>query len=185
MSTENIYKQYNPPQSSGGTYLKFQDDEPVRVRIVSEPVVYESEYKDKVNTQYAWLVWNFDAEAAQVMKLPVTAFRMVADLASDEDWGDPLESPYNLKIKRSQVNNKTVYSINPSVAKTELTEDQQNEIKGLNLVSLVEASPSASKVQLLSDVVKNGRTTKETKTTKQDDIVTDIDKPISLDDIPF
>lgn len=179
----NIYKTYSPPSSDGGTYLKFEDGVPVRVRIASEPVVYDSEYKDKISTQYSWIVWNYDLEKAQVMKLPVTGYRMIAELAADEeDWGDP--TTYNLKVKRTGTSKETKYTINPSTAKEALSEDAQNEIKGLNLIDLVSASPSVSKVQWLSDVIDNGR--KDTAPKKYDTIANvDDEEPINLDDIPF
>lgn len=178
----NIYKTYSPPASDGGVYLKFEDGEPVRVRIASEPVIFDSEYKGNISTRYSWIVWNYDLEKAQVMTLPVTGYRMIAELAADEeDWGDP--TTYNLKVKRTGTGKETQYSVNPSQAKGDLDENAQNEIKGLNLLDLVGATPSASKIQWLSDVIEVGR--KDTAP-KKDVIVEDIgDEPINLDDIPF
>jgi hypothetical protein len=181
---DNIYKQYTPPQGGGGSYLKFEDSKPVRLRIVSEPVVFESSYQDNVSTRYAWSIWNLDEDCAQVMVLPVTAYRMIADYGADEDWGDPLENAYNLKITRRGTGKETKYSVVPSVAKEPLTDEQKLEVEGVNLVSAVQASPSASRVEWLRDVIKNGGT--RTDTGKKDTVVEDIgDEPINLDDIPF
>lgn len=187
---DNIYKRYIPPSGNGGQYLKFEDAQPIRLRIVSEPVVFDSIFKqgtkDQVSTRYAWIVWNYDEEKPQVMVLPTTAYRMVADLGADDDWGDPVDAPYNLKITRRGTGLETRFTVNPSVAKEELNEDKQNQIKGINLIKAIESSPSSSRVEYLRDVISNGDRTTSTKKQDQDVVIDDIDdEPINLDDIPF
>lgn len=181
----NIYKDYTPPAQAGGIYYKPQDGVSVRFRIMSEPVVFSSEFKENLSTRYAWIMWNLDEGCAQVVVLPLTAYRMIAELGQDEDWGDPLESPYNVKLTRRGVGRKTQWSVSPSAAKEDLSEEAATEVKGINLISAIEASPSASSVFWLRDVVKNGgETPKSVK--KKDDVIEDIgDEPINLDDIPF
>lgn len=184
----NIYKDYTPPSNGGGQYLKFEDAKPVRLRIVSEPVIFDSTFQKgeemSISTKYSWIVWNLDENVAQVMTLPSSAYKLIANYGADEDWGDPLTNPYNLKITRRGTGLETEYSIVASVAKDELTSEQETEIKGINLISAVESSPSASRVQWLRDVISSGRTTSTAK--KKDDVSIDIpSEPINLDDIPF
>lgn len=181
---ENIYTQYTPPSSGGGVYFKPEDGVQVRFRIMSEPVVFDSEYQGNLSTRYAWVMYNLDEEVAQVVVLPVTAYRQVAELGADEDWGDPLENPYNIKLTRRGTGKETKWSVNPSLAKEALPEGAETEVKGLSLIDLVSASPSASRVEWLRDVVTQGKRGEGAK--KKDAVIEDIgDEPINLDDIPF
>lgn len=187
MTKENLYKQYTPPASGGGAYLKFEDAKLVRLRIMSEPVVFDSTFQKgeeiNVSTKYCWVIWNLDEKCAQVMTLPGTAYKLVAAYGADEDWGDPVENAYDLKITRRGTGLETEYSIVASAAKTPLGDDEQNEAKGLDLIAMTEASPSASKVQWLRDVIEHGRT--KADTSAKADVFADVDEPINLDDIPY
>lgn len=181
----NIYKQYAPP-SGVSAYYKPEDGKPVRFRVASEPVVYDSEYEGKVSTKYSWIMYNLDEGIAQVVTLPVTAYRMVAEICGDDDWGDPLTNIYNLKITRRGTSTDTKWSVVPQPSKEELTQDQQNEVKGVSLVKMCEASRGAMNVQWLKDVITNGRSSSQNTQPKRDVVVEDIpDEPINLDDIPF
>lgn len=177
----NIYQTYEPPKSVGGTYYKPEDGKSVRFRIVSEPVVFDSEYAGKSSTRYAWIMWNLDDNCAQVVVTPITAYRMIAELGRDEDWGDPLENSYNVKLTRRGTGKQTQWSVSPSIAKEELSDEAKLEIKGINLVSSISASPSASNVEWLRDVVSNGSRSE----TKKDTTIEDMDEEIDLNSIPF
>ena len=57
------------PQSEG-VYHKFEDNKTYIMRLASEPIVVVSTYKGTESTKYAWLAWNLEAKAAQIVRLP-------------------------------------------------------------------------------------------------------------------
>jgi len=126
----NIYATHQPP-SEGGLFLKFEDKVPVKLRIVSEPYIFQNKYENKStgettwNTRYAWAIYNHDNGSGQILQLPPTAYRQIAAIAADPEWGDP--TSYNIKITREGTGKDTKYSVVGSPQKTELTEEQKEE----------------------------------------------------------
>lgn len=124
----NPYKTYNPPAGEGGLYLKLEDGDQVKIRIVGEPVVYIDRWG---NTRYAWKVYNHDAEAGMVFQQAVTGYRAIAAYAQDEDWGDP--TTYDLKVSRDGTGKNTKYHITPVPNSKPLTKDQQAKADEVDL----------------------------------------------------
>lgn len=173
------------PENSGGIYLKLKDGDSVRMRIIGEPVVFDSVFSkegepDKVSTRYAWPVYNHDEEKVQVFQGSATVFSAIAALAKDEDWGDP--EKYDIKVSREGSGaSDTRYSVSPSPKSKDLPE----EMEELDVIEKIAASPNNQRVDLLSNVVKAGK--REEKPEEQKDVVIDdVDEgPVNLDDIPF
>lgn len=186
----NIYKEHTPSGGSG-SYLKFESDKTVRVRIVSEPAIFDSIFEQgtirQVSTKYAWLVFNIDEGEVQIMQLPKTGYRNVQAIAADDDYGDPAENEYDLKITRTGQKQQTKYNVVPVAAKYELTEEDKDAIADIDLVKRLEASPNNERVALLSDEVDGKRPTAEDKPATRKDIVTEPmdDQPINLDELPL
>jgi len=130
----NAYGEYKAP-GGGGAYYKFEPGKTSKVRIASEPVVFNSEYEGNISTKYAWIVWDHDEEAAKVLQLPVTGFRMVQDLATNEDWGDP--TTYDIKIKRDGTGRDTKYSIQPVPNSKPLSEEAQKACDSMNIMDFI------------------------------------------------
>src|SRR6266513_1508035 len=129
---KNVYTEYKIPTQSGGL-LKIDDGQTVRLRIVSEPAIYQSEYQGKLSTRYAWVVWNLDEQAAQILQQGVIFYRKIANLAQDEDWGDP--TTYGIKVKREGIGTDTLYHPTPATAKNGLTTEQKEEIDDIDLLA--------------------------------------------------
>lgn len=188
--SNSIYGEYTPPQS-GGLYLRINDGETVTLRIASEPAVFDSEYKGNISTKYAWKVYNFNEDVAQVFQNSATFYSQIANLAEDEEYGDPTQ--YNIKVTRKGEGTDTKYHVLPGTKREPLTEEQQAKIDEVDLIGSVEKSPSAMRVQMLSDVVKNGREqvdeselpTRDINEDVEDPLMDEDDKPINLDEIPF
>lgn len=191
----SVYTDYKLPNNSGG-YLKIEDGNTVKLRIVSEPVIFESDFKGNLSTRYAWIIWNMDEEIAQVWVGSVTFYRSIANLAGDEDWGDP--KIYAIKIKREGTGTDTKYHVTPvALSDThKLTEDQRTDIAKVDLIKAIKASPSAQHVAWLSDVVEQMQNAKAASTisgvqmavTASDDFEEtneDSKDPIDLNEIPF
>jgi hypothetical protein len=159
----SVYTDYKLPNNSGG-YLKIEDGQSLKLRIVSEPVVFENEFKGNLSTRYAWVVWNMDEEIAQAWVGNVTFYRSIANLAQDEDWGDP--KTYAIKVKREGTGTDTKYHVTPVALPEDqkLTDGQRTEIAKVDLIKAISAAPSAQHVAWLSDVVEQMQNAKAANT---------------------
>jgi hypothetical protein len=176
----NIYKDYTPPAGNGGLFLKLNDGDSFRLRILGEPVVFENEYEGKLSTRYGWPVYNHDAEAQQILQGGATVYNAIAELATDDDWGDPSE--YDVKVGRKGSGlNDTKYSVTPMNKSQEVPKD----LEDLDLVAVISKSEFSHNVQLLSERINGAKpAAKPAKDNlPKDDEVTD--EPIDLDEIPF
>ncbi len=181
MATRNPYEEHQPTGGSG-SYLKFEDNKPVRVRIVSDPVIFDSLYEGRASTKYAFLVFNIDDKEVQIMQLPKGGFRSLQAIAADEDYGNPMENSYDLKITRTGQKQQTKYNTVPVSAKYELGDDDKEMIDDIDLVERLSASPNSDRVAWLLDEVDG----KRPKEAKKDLVIEDIDdEPINLDDLPM
>lgn len=198
----SIYDTHKP-ESSSGIYLKIDDGQSVRIRIASEPVIYNAESQDgKLSTRYAWIVWNQDEQKAQILQQSATFFRSIAGLAQDSEWGDP--TTYDIKIKREGTGLDTRYSINPSPNREELSGEATIAVNEIDIIEKVAASSFNSNVMWLSDFdePQPKKTIEGTRPAPRaaapaddagspppknpDPVIEDIgDEPINLDDIPF
>lgn len=186
----NVYKDYTIP--STGLYHKFEDGKVTTFRLLSEPVVYESTYKNQegevtISTKYSWIAWSIEEAVTKVLTLPTTAYKQIAALASDEDYGDPLL--YNIKISRSGTGPSTVYTVTPSPRKSpakDLSPQIAKDLDNIDLVKVIASGKSVSNVNWLSDVVKNSKAKITHEDTPEDVVLEDIsDEPIDISEIPF
>lgn len=180
----SVYNDYKIP-TQGGSLLKIDDGQTVRLRIASEPAIYQNEYQGSLATRYAWIVWNVDEEAAQVFQQSATFYKMIATLAQDEDWGDP--QTYGIKVKREGTGMETTYQVMPSAAKNDLTDEQKAEINKIDLLVVLERLPSTSHVAWLADVLDQSGNVKKNSIagTEEVPMLTDDDAPVDLSEIPF
>lgn len=187
----NIYTTYKAP-NEGGLFLKFEDSKPVKVRITTEPYIFTSEFTDKatnetkISTKYAWGIWNYDEEKAQVLQLPVSGFRQVQELAQDPDWGDP--ESYDIKVMRSGQGLETKYSVTPNPNKTTLTDGAKEAIAAVDVAKAVKGVPLSQMVDEPAKSPKAVLPQFAPPTKESDDVVIqdlDDDSKVNLDDIPF
>jgi len=133
---------YEPPVAQG-LYFKFEDKFQHKLRIASDPAIYLSSFNGQAPSEkYAWVVWNVDAEKAQVLQVPVTVYRAIRALAKDPEYGDPKQ--YGLKITRTGQKLETKYDVVPSPSKIPLSEVHKN------------AEAECAKIDLL-DALKKGQ----------------------------
>lgn len=136
------------PVSGGGLYFKPEAGKAYKIRLVGEPVVFQNTYEENTSTRYAWVIWNHTDEEAQIFQLPPSGYRAVYDLAVSE-WGDP--ETYDLSYKKTGERLETRHSINPMPKSAELTEEQLEKCKALDLKEAIGKSPSASHVYYISE----------------------------------
>jgi hypothetical protein len=174
------YKDYTPPDNSGA-FLKPEDGKVYGLRIMGEPVVFENEFKGRVSTRYAWPVWNYDDNKAQILQMPVTGFKSLAEFARDDAWGDPTQ--YDIKYKRTGTGTDTRHAIlpNPRSIGVAMPEEAIEESGKLDLLKIIKGSI------LVSDAAKGKAVPKaQPNQEPEPDTVHDVDdEPVNLDDIPF
>jgi hypothetical protein len=165
--------------SGGGsnTYLRLKDGDNVKVRIFGEPVVFQNDYNGQLSTKFAYVVWNYEQETAQVFQFGKKIAGYLDDLADNEDWGDV--TTYDIRLGRTGSGlNDTEYSVQPSPKSQPLTEEQKAELADLNLSILIPGSISVADA-------KNGDTPKAP--VAKDEALKDIDdtNDVDLSEIPF
>ena len=191
----SVYSEYKPPEGGNNLYHKFEDGVTYIMRIVSEPVVFQTEFQrgeeTNISTKYAWLAWDVEGKHPVILQLPVTAYKQVAAFATDPDYGDPTN--YNLKMTRTGTGLDTQYNIIASpkqipLAEVEGAENAKEELDKLDLVELVEKGKGVSHVMWLKDALGD-KGTKMTQSAVMDTMSkpanTVDDGPVDLSDIPF
>ena len=192
----SVYDTHKPASGEGGLYLKISDGETVKLRIISEPAIYESESerdgKVILTTRYAWLVWNQELNIPQILQQSATFFKSLAAIVQDEEWGDPKE--YDIKVSRKGTELETKYNIVPSTNRDKLSTEAMKEVKEVDLIEKIKAGPYAQRVMWLSeyDQLASDPTPKaEVKAKPEKDIVHPVntsdgdDSVVDLSDIPF
>lgn len=150
----SIYDTHKPSAGEGGgLYLRIKDGETVKLRIASEPAIFETEGeregKTTLSTRYGWVVFNQDAKIAQIFQQSATFFKSIAALAQDEEWGDP--QGYDIKVSRTGSGfNDTSYTVTPSANREPLDSEAKDAVKALDLLEKLKASPFSQRVMWLS-----------------------------------
>lgn len=139
----SVYQSYKPP-ASGGVFLKIEDGIQVKLRFASEPFVFQNNFEGQISTRYAWVVWNYDANQAQIFQQGVTGYRAIANLASDEEWGDPME--YDIKVKREGTGTDTKYHFSPSPNKADLPPEALEAVDTIRVQDIIKNALPLSEV---------------------------------------
>lgn len=126
----NAYKDYQPP-AGGGMYLKLEDGQSAKIRISSEPYVFQNKFDENISTRYAWVVFNYDEDKAQVFQQGVRGYKAIANLATDDDWGDP--TTFDIKVTRKGSGTDTVYHMTPSPFKEKLDTEQKEAVEAVKM----------------------------------------------------
>ena len=181
----NVYREYTPPAGAGGLFLKLEDGKPVKVRIMSEPFLFQTQFdkNSPIQTKYAWAVYNFGEDKGQILQLPITGFKMIQDLAADDDWGDP--SGYDLKITRTGTGLDTKYSVTPNPNKTPITDEMKAAAKDVNVQEGIKNAIPLS--QVVGGVIPPAPAPSGKESSKSDDVVIEDvdDNEVDLSAIPF
>jgi hypothetical protein len=95
-----------------------EDRKPVRARQLWNVIPVNADISKGWNPKHFWafVVWNFDDKAIQILELTqATIQRALTELIHNEDWGDP--RGYSITINRKGESLDTEYSVVPSPAK--------------------------------------------------------------------
>lgn len=129
---EAIDYSYSPPNNS--IYLRLKTNgETIKIRLVTEPVKYLSDFKDKntgqvtTSEKYAWLVIDRADGKVKVFQCGKDIWKKVSALVKNPDWGSPLT--YDLTITRLGLNPQNFYDVAPSPNnKGEITEEEKQQV---------------------------------------------------------
>jgi len=190
--SDNVYEDYEPPVSQG-LYHAFEDKKEYTFRIASDPVAYISSFTNKGTGEvtdrmlYAWIVWNIDEKMAQVLKLPVTAYRQIAKYGADPEYGDPKN--YNIRVTRTGTGLKTTYDVVASPTKNDLAEIAPESVEAILAVDIIEAvskGKGVSNVNWLRDVAaKQKDEVKPADPEQNQNVKTDDKKPSEPGEEPW
>lgn len=81
-------------KSKGGLYLRFQNGDEVRLRILTiDPLVSESSWENNdgetvVSTKYAFIVWNWDENKAQIVQVGPGLVKRFKQIHTSKNFGD-------------------------------------------------------------------------------------------------
>lgn len=183
------WSNYKMPPSEGGDILKLEDGKAIKLQVNGEPYVYQGDYQGKLSTRFALKVWNFEANKAQILMMPKTAFGAIMDLANNPEWGDP--DTYPITFKRTGTGKETEWSVQPSPNKGKLSKEQTDQLDTIDLETVLKKLPSVQFAMPMSEVdddfpkkaqgVQPNQTTALTITDEEGNPVGTIDG----DDIPF
>lgn len=155
----NPYENYEAPVTEG-LYHKFEDGKIYKVRLLTDPVVFINTFTNKVNgevkdrTKYAWIVYNFELKSAQIMQLPVTAFKMIQKFAKNAEYGDP--KGYDLTISRSGTVPRVQYEVVAGRTSKPTPDAILALIEDIDLIEKIEEGESNSNVKWLTEATEDG-----------------------------
>jgi len=175
----DINSKYPTVPGGSGVFLKLQDGDTVKVRLMSDPIYFESEFKDNSSARFAWVVWNHDEELAQIWVTNGATYNSIKDLVLDDEYGDP--TAYDIKITRTGTMQQTRYSVRPGTKRYELKPDQVKACQNIDPITVIDKPDNTSHVMFLEE-----HREEKAEAKKDDVVIEDIgDEPINLDDIPF
>lgn len=96
-----------------GFELWTDENKPVRYREYPESVPGNMRVDSRVKSFWAFVVWNYAAQAVQILQLTQsTIMGAINDLVINSDWGEPTN--YDITIARRGEGLETEYTVQPS-----------------------------------------------------------------------
>lgn len=134
--SESIYSKHKP---SGGSdlYIKLNDGDKIKGRIMSEPAI--SIYKQGDKPRYSWVVFvrefnDKPVNKAQILTKGVSVYSGIGALV--EDWGPP--ESFDVIFRRTGSGlNDTEYTVTPVKISVDLSEEQLDEVAKIDLVAAI------------------------------------------------
>lgn len=184
-------------KETGGLYLKFKDGDAIKLRVLTlDPMVSEKVWDntpDKVDTKYAFVVWNWEENKAQVLQVGPGLLKRFTAIHRDEDF-DPLNK-VDIKISATGEMLERRYEVQVLPKAQTLTNDMIKEAQAVNLEDVIQdkrgrlsaySEGDGEEVSEGSGYEKAKATAHKIKDKEDDVVIEDIgDGEIDLDDIPF
>lgn len=132
--------------TGSGLFIKFRADVPLVLRILTtDPVLSETEFTDRqtgeitLSTRFAFIVYNFTEEKAQILQVSPAMARRIGEIHSDEDFGANIRS-VDLKITPTGERLDRRYDIQVLPKTRTLTRDMIEEAQKIDLDKSVKDS---------------------------------------------
>jgi len=174
--------------SGPSLWLKFEAGRPLTLRILTtDPVVAESEFIDKASnevslrTQFAFVVYNFTDNQAQIMRASPSVARKIGDIHRDADFGANIRK-IDIKISPSGEGLERRYDIQVLPNARTLTPEQVKEAQAIQLDEKVQGY----RMSEFDTIQKKKNTDPEPEqysAALQEKFGNE--EPVNLDDIPF
>lgn len=188
---------------TSGLYLKFTDGDEIKLRILTlDPLVSEKSFENKstgevtLSTKYAFIVWNWSEEKAQVLEVGPGLLNRFVRIHQDEDL--PALNKTDIKISATGEMLGRRYDVVVLPTSKELSKEAVKEAHNLKLEELVkdskgrlsEFADELPSTELNSDTPgydKAKATASNIGKNEKLDTVEDVnpDEEVNLNDIPF
>lgn len=188
MADSDALKSFEFPKSKG-LFVSFASGDEFKVRVLTtDPVVTNKEFEGadgeiNISTKFAFIVYNFTLEKAQILNAGATITREIQRLHQDEEWGANIKK-IDIKIKAEGEKLNRKYTITPVPKAETLTNEQIKECQAIDLDEKVEGGQRMSfynpEEHVAEEVPEEGE--EPTKPSTVDDLG---GEPINIDDIPF
>lgn len=184
MADTDALKDFEFPKQKG-LFTTFEDGDVFKVRVLTtDPVVTQKEFEGadgeiNLSTRFAFIIYNFTLEKAQILNAPPTITREIQKLHQDEEWGANIKN-MDIKIGATGAKLTRKYTVTPMPKATALTNEQIKECQAIDLDAKVEGG------QRMSFYKPEEAKKPAPKAKEEDTVIEDIpDEPINLDEIPF
>lgn len=187
-----------------GLFLKFKAGKPVTLRVLTtDPVVQTTEFEgdDGVNisTRFAFIVWNFTDNCAQILTASPSIARKIGELHVDPDFGANIRK-IDIKISPTGEKLQRKYDIQVLPTPNDLTAAMVEEAKKIDLDKVVDGdrmslydpaksqTPGHDAAKAQADKLRKEPEIEDLDEGEkpQDDVADVIEgEPVNLDDIPF
>lgn len=183
-----------------GPYLKFNDGDEIKLRVLTlDPLVTEKTFTDKntgdvtISTKYAFVVYNWSEERAQVMEVGPGLLNRFVKIHQDQDL--PELNKADIKVSATGEMLARRYDVVVLPTSKDMPQEAIKQAASLKLEELVSDSkgrlsqlsnPDELPVTQVEDEKSLGDEFRNKHKDTPDNVVTDIgDEPVNLDDIPF
>ncbi len=175
-----------------GLYLKWEAGRPLTLRVLTvDPYVYNSSFEDKetgepvITTRFAWIVYNFTDEKAQILQTTPSMAKKFGELHVDPDFGANIRN-VDIKITPTGEKLQRKYDIQVLPKARELTHAMVEEAKAINLDEVM-AKESGGRMSLYDPA--KFQPGEGVDTPAPDDVAevtdADLEEPIDLSSILF
>lgn len=190
MPEKDALKNFDFPKSKG-LFTSFDAGDEFRVRVLTtDPVVSTKEFtaangEINLSTKFAFIIWNFSLEKAQILNAGVTIAKEIQRLHQSEDWGANIQKmDLMIKAEGSQLLRK--YIVTPLPKAETLTNAQIKACQAIDLDDKIENGERMSFYKPADAVDQTPSNEHTPGVADQEPPIDDIgDEPINLDDIPF
>lgn len=192
---EDALKDFDMDQfQKPSVFLKFEPGKAVVVRVLTtDPVLYNTSFEDKkknetvVTTKFAWIVYNFTKQMAQVMQTTPNLAKKLQELHVDPDFGANLKE-IDLKITPPAAGIIAAYDVQVLPKPQEMTNEQVKECLKIKLDELFEDKGGMRMTSYDPKKFKPAVATEDTDDSEPEPEMPEgleDGEPIDLNDIPF